>query len=248
MPREPDWTAENGRRPRWAWVKVHAHPGHRDVVPGGVGLPKESEIQDSATEALARHFGDWIYDEQEELGKGQPESGSNGRGAGGLAAILTFIGLHARAESFRSLRAMAWKRFVQKARKPERGRPHRLHVSRGGAAYLAVAEIAERFGEKGPLEVEAVEEPSSIAGRSSELSYVGLNLGGSAAQRKDRKRYCRRDESRGGDVLGSWRLEMDEYEEMFLPPPKESEWVRPTRRKALATARNVRGPGGEPNA
>jgi len=48
-------------------------------------------------------------------------------------------------------------------------------VSRGGAAYLAVAEVAERFGEEGELEIEAVEEPSSIAGHDiSELSYTGI--------------------------------------------------------------------------
>jgi hypothetical protein len=106
-------------------------------------------------------------------------------------------------------------------------------VSRGGAAYLAVAEVAERFGEKGPLEVEAVEEPSSIAGSEiSELSYVGLEPWVVLLlNRKDHKRYFVVIQSRGGDVLGSIETEMDEYEEMFLPPPEESEWVRPTRRK-----------------
>jgi hypothetical protein len=129
---------------------------------------------------------------------------------------------------------MAWKRFVQKAKGSLKGDDrHRFHVSRGGAAYLAVAEVAERFGEKGLLEVEAVEEPSSIAGSEiSELSYVGLEPWVVLLlNRKDHKRYFVVIQSRGGDVLGSIETEMDEYEEMFLPPPEESEWVRPTRRK-----------------
>jgi hypothetical protein len=50
-----------------------------------------------------------------------------------------------------------------------------IEVSRGVAAGLAAADAAQRFDENGPLEVEAVEEPSSIAGHEvTELSYTGL--------------------------------------------------------------------------
>jgi hypothetical protein len=129
---------------------------------------------------------------------------------------------------------MAWKRFLQRAKGSLKGDDrHRLHVSRGGAAYLAVAEVSERFGEKGALEIEAVEEPSSIAGRDvSELSYVGLELWVVLLlHRAERKRYIVVIQSRGGDVLGAMETPMDEFEEMFLPAPEDTEWVNPTRRE-----------------
>jgi hypothetical protein len=234
MPREPEWTAEMDADLDGPGSRFTPIPAIAIAVPEEEWGFEDSEIQDGAKEALARHFGDWIYDEQEELGKGQPESGSVGRGAAGLAAILTFIGLHAAGGVISVTAALAWKRFVEKAKGSLKGDDrHRLQVSRGAAAYLAVAEVAERFGEKGPLEIEAVEEPSSIAGReSTALSYGGLEPWVVLLHnRTDGKRYMVVIQSRGGDVLGAMETEMDEFEEMFLPPPEESEWMLPTRRK-----------------
>jgi hypothetical protein len=193
-----------------------------------------SKLESGPKEALGRHFGDWIYEEQDVLGRGQPESGSVGRGASGVAAVLIFVGLHAAGGVISVSAGMAWKRFVQRARQSlSEDDRHLFHVSRGGAAYLAVAEVAERFGEQDPVEVEAVEEPSAIAGRDvTELSYVGLEPWLVLLRNRAKlKRYIVVIGSRGGETLGALVTKMNEFEEIFLPAPEDSEWSRPPRRQ-----------------
>lgn len=232
MPRIPEWVADMD----WDLDAPYSRFTLSPAI--ALGVP-EAEWDDSQQEsgprdALGRHFGDWIYEEQEGLGLGNPESGSIGRGASGSAAVLIFIGLHAAGGVISVSAGMAWKRFIQRA-KGSLGEDdrHLFHVSRCGAAYLAVAEVAERFGEEDPVEVEAVEEPSSIAGREvSELSYVGLEPWVVLLRnRAKRKRYVVVIDSRGGEVLGALETPMDEFEEMFLPAPGDSEWAQPPRRR-----------------
>jgi hypothetical protein len=235
MPQSPDWLDELG-------VDLDGPASRFTMSPAiAIGAPESEWNYDNARletgpkEALGRHFGDWIYDEQEGLGAGTPEVGSTGRGAAGLAAVLVFIGIHAAGGVVSTAAAMAFRRFVGRARDalPADERAG-LHVSRGGAAYLAVAEIAERFGKQDPVEIEAVEEPSSIAGRGvSELSYVGVEPWVVLLRNRDQLRRYVVVVGTGGEVLGALETPMGEWEHVFLPAAGESEWVQspPRRRK-----------------
>ena len=72
--------------------------------------------------------------------------------------------------------------------------------------------------------MEAVEEPSGIAGRLvSELSYVGVEPWIVLLRnRKQLRRYVVVVES-DGNVLGAVETPMGEWEHIFLPAPGETE-------------------------
>lgn len=205
-----------------------------------IGAPEEEwptggDAQRGAEDLIRRRIGNWAFAEQEELGIAQAVEGSVGRGAAGWAAVLEFVGLHAAGGVISVAAGMAFKHFFQRVRGALGGteRPH-VNVSRGAAAYLAVGEVAERFGQGDPVEIEAVEEPSSIAGQDvSELSYVGLEPW--VVLLRDRARLVRYVVvvAATGDILGSMKTPMDEWEHMYLPPPEESGWAQapPTRRR-----------------
>jgi hypothetical protein len=77
------------------------------------------------------------------------------------------------------------------------------------ALLLAVQYVVETGDEQGGLEVEAIEEPSTLGGRSAiELSYVGVEpwLVSLVAVNPD------------GTVAGFLRLEMSEGERLYWRP------------------------------
>jgi hypothetical protein len=134
----------------------------------------------NAEEVIRSDVGDWILARQPELGEAAAVDGSAGRGASAWIPVVQWLGEaiannvvdigvgYALAKTIGRLRGWA------KGREGE-GRAGGFEVSRGAAAALAAADLAEQFDEQGPLEVEAVEEPSNIAGyEATELSYVGL--------------------------------------------------------------------------
>ena len=105
-------------------------------------------------------------------------------------------------------------------------------VSRGGAAALAAGDVADRFEERDPVEIEAVEEPSSISGRNvSELSYVGLEPWIVLLRNRERRFRYLVVVAADGEILGSVKTPMDEFEGMFLPHPEDSEWAQPPARR-----------------
>jgi hypothetical protein len=133
-----------------------------------------------AEEIVRSDVGDWILAEQPELGAAAAVDGSQGRGASAWIPVVQWLGEaiannvvdisvgYALAKTVSRLKDWANTRNTE-------GKPGRFNVSRGAAAALAAADVAEQFGEEGPLEVEAVEEPSNIAGQpATEFSYVGL--------------------------------------------------------------------------
>jgi hypothetical protein len=195
--------------------------------------PERRDAEPAAEETLRRRIGDWALEEHPELGRAEAVSGSIGRGAEGWAAVLEFVGLHAAGGVISAAAAMAFKRFWERARGGEAGaEQQRVYVSRGAAAYLAVAEVADRFGQESAVEIEAVEEPSSIAGGDIlELSYVGAEPW--VVLLRDRTAQTRYVVvvSASGEVLGSMKTAMGEWEAMFLPPADDSEWVQPPRRR-----------------
>jgi hypothetical protein len=198
-----------------------------------IGIPEEDwgleDYDERLAATLQAQFGDWILEEDADLGQPEAVAGSTGRGAAGLAAVVEWVAVHAAGGVVSAAAAMAFKRVVSKARDALKGRERpRLHVSRGGAAYLAAADVADRFDARGPFIVEAVEEPSSIAGHDvSELSYVGIEPWVVLLRsNEDKQRYISVVEG-GGEILGALAIPLGEWEEMFLPPAEDSAWAQP---------------------
>jgi hypothetical protein len=221
--------------PDWDWDLDD--PGSRFTrLPAiAIGVGEEDwppdEYGKGADAAIRQHFGDWIFEESENLGRPEPVPGSVGRGAAGVAAVVEWVAVHAAGGVVSVAAGMAFKRVVSRAREALRGGEHpRAYVSRGGAAYLGAAEVAERFGATDPLEIEAVEEPSSIAGEHvTELSYVGLEPWVVFLRsRESRRRYIVVVEG-GGEILGALDTPVGEWEEMFLPAAPETAWAQPAR-------------------
>lgn len=194
-------------------------------------LDSDEGFERGAAEAFKRYFGDWILEEQEDLGQPEAVPGSVGRGASGLAAVLEFVALHAAGGVISVAAGLAFKRFWSRARDAFTGEGRApAFVSRGGAAYLSAAEVAERFGAEEPLEVEGVEEPSSFSGRPiSELSHVGLEPWIVLLRNRERLRRYVVVVKSNGEILGALETPMGEWEHIFLPSPEESEWAVPPR-------------------
>jgi hypothetical protein len=230
VPRRPEWLDDH--------VDVERPTSRFTLSPAvALGFPEEewSRLEDEATEALRERYGDWIYEEQEGLGRAEARAGGVGRGAEGLAAILIFIGINAAAGIISVSAGMAWKRFLERVKRSRRNDSPRIYISRGGAALLAVAEVAERFGGDNDLELEAVEEPSSIAGGEiSELAYVGLEPWIVLLRDREKLRRYVVVVSGRGEVLGALDTPIEEWEAMFLPEPGEQPAIRarPKRRRS----------------
>jgi hypothetical protein len=228
MPRRPEWLDAN--------VDLEGPTSRFTLSPAvAMGFPEAEwgRVEAEAQEALRDDLGDWIFEEQDELGRAEARAGGVGRGAEGLAAVLIFIGLNAAAGIISVSAGLAWKRFLQRVRTSRGGDARGLFISRGGAVLLAVAEVAERFGVDSDLELEAAEEPASIAGREiSELSYVGFEPWVVLLLDRDRGRRYVVVVSGHGEVLGALDTAMDEWEAMHLPAPGELTTIRaPMRRR-----------------
>jgi hypothetical protein len=132
----------------------------------------------SAEDALRQGGFEWLLEDDSQVGRAEALDGSAGRGASGWIAVVQWFGDAISHGVVDVTIAYGFARIVQRLREGKaeaEGRHGGFEVSRGGAAVLAGAHVAEAFDEPGPLEIEAVEEPSSIAGYEiTELSYVGV--------------------------------------------------------------------------
>jgi hypothetical protein len=175
-------------------------------------------------------LGDWALEPQESLGTPEALEGSTGRGTAGWTAVVEFVTQHAAGGVISAAAGMAFKRFWRRAREAQGS----TNVSRGGAVYLAVAEVAERFGlQESSLEVEAAEEPSSIAGHDvTELSYTGFEpwvvlLRHPAAGGVRYVLVVAPD----GEIFGVVEAPLTEGERLYLRPVDDSSWAGPSRRR-----------------
>lgn len=127
-----------------------------------------------AKDAIASDLGPEWLESDSDLGVVEAIDGVKGRGAAGWIPMLEWLGLQAAglgvAETLRS--------GIRRARdkiKRAKEKDHRVLVSRGLAALLAMEYVFETTDETEALDVESVQEPSVLGGRSpSETSYTGL--------------------------------------------------------------------------
>jgi hypothetical protein len=176
MPEYPDEILSFG-------VDPNSFAGGRFTTDAAVAIAtgEYGEGDDALAERVIREsVGAWLLEEEPVLGRAEAVGGSAGRGAAGWVAVAHWLA-DALANNVVDIavgaalaRILGRLREWREQRKAE-GKHGGIEVSRGAAVRLAAADVAEQFEEQGPLEVEAVEEPSSIAGRPvSELSYVGV--------------------------------------------------------------------------
>jgi hypothetical protein len=140
--------------------------------------PEDDRV--GAARVLREEVGEWILEPHPQLGQAEAVDGSAGRGASAWIAVVQWLGdaiannIVDIAVGYGLAKVLNRLREWTAGRETE-GKYGGITVSRGAAAALAAADVADHFDESGPLEVEAVEEPSSIAGHDiTEISYVGL--------------------------------------------------------------------------
>lgn len=122
--------------------------------------------------------------------------------------------------------AAAFVKVLQRLRewqgqRKEEEEPALIEISRGAAALLAAARVGEEFGEQGTLAIEAVEEPSSIAGNEvTELSYVGVEPWIVLLRNDERRTRYIVVVMPDGRLTGTLRVPFVAFEELFLRPPE----------------------------
>lgn len=226
MPRSPvDWDLEG--------------PGSRFTLNAGVvflvGEYPEAERDhraptDVAADVIRDRVGEWIFDKNPGLGRGQAVSSGVGRGAEGWAPVIEWLVQPiVGALAWETVRrgAKGAKQIIDKLRqKPQ----PRFEVSRGMAGLLSIEDVLERHPDIGPLEMEAVEEPSSIAGLPvQELSYVGLEPWLVLLVDRAKTRRFLVAVNPDGQIAGRMDLNMNEFEKLYWQSPLQS--VKPRRRK-----------------
>jgi hypothetical protein len=172
VPRYPEEIRRLGIDPEYAGGRFNMLPAI------ALGTGEGGDDHPRAEDVIREVVGEWILEEHPQLGRGEGRDGSMGRGAEGWVAVVQWIG---EADGVVDLVvAAALAKVLHRLRewrseREAKNEPASIEISRGTAALVAAAHTAEAFREKGSLLVEAVEEPSSIAGwEVMELSYVGL--------------------------------------------------------------------------
>jgi hypothetical protein len=213
MPRVPegfDWDLES--------------PGSRFTrrIAFAVLAPEAEWDAADAAASISRRAGDWVLEEQDELGTPDAVEGGIGRGAEGWAPIVEWA-LEPAVKGVVSFAAAAAAKKVWD-RLRNRDKPPAIVVSRGLAVALAADAVAREFGDR-DLEVEAADEPPGFAGfPTSEINYIGLFPWVVFLIDRDRLVRYIVVVSPGGEVIGMLRTEMLEYEAGYLPPSDLTDW------------------------
>jgi hypothetical protein len=131
-----------------------------------------------AGRALAAEFGErWTADDPD-IGETRVLDGIQGRGAAAWIPVLEWLGLHAAGGVIALGASQALRESVRRISgkiKEARSSEHRVMVSRGLAALLAMEHVFKTTRETEVLQVEFAHEPSSLAGRPlTETSYTGI--------------------------------------------------------------------------
>jgi hypothetical protein len=186
----------------------------------------DPSVYNSREDVVVQQAGDWVLGEDEALGKPRAVDGSIGRGAEGWAPVVEWgvnaigqgiIDLVLAASAVRILRRLR-RRSVDRGG-DEPSDPPRFYISRGMAAAVAADHVASTLGDPGPLEVEGVEEPSSIAGAPAiETSYVGFEPWVVLLRNVQAERRYYVVVAPDGEVMGDITTPLLEFEAMFLRP------------------------------
>jgi hypothetical protein len=179
----------------------------------------ESGEQDVARRAIQEFVGEWVLEEDEGLGRGEPVDGSAGRGAEGWVAVIEWAASAVVAGATWDGLKLAARRAKETVDRIRASEPARPLISRGMALLLAVQYVVETDDEQGGLEVEAIEEPSMLGGRPAiELSYVGVEPWLVSLVNRDRTWRYVVAVNPDGTIAALLPLEMSEGERLYWRP------------------------------
>jgi hypothetical protein len=182
----------------------------------------EAQEDGIARRAISEKLGPQALEPSPGFGEASPLDGSFGRGAESWIPVLEFLGVI----GIGVLSSAAWdaiKAGIPQLRsllQQAKDRDERVYVSRGAAAALAVQYVIEQGIEEDVLDVEAIEEPSALAGRAvTETSYTGFEPWLVSLLTSDRSTRYLVAIAPEGSVLDSMRLPVGELERHFLTLP-----------------------------
>jgi len=136
---------------------------------------EESETRSGVAEdAIASDLGEEWLASDAALGAVTVVDGVRGRGAAGWIPVLEWLGLQVAGLGVAEALRTGIRRVRDKINEAK-AKDHRVLVSRGLAALLAMEHVFETTNETEVLNVEFAQEPSVLGGRPpSETSYTGL--------------------------------------------------------------------------
>lgn len=184
----------------------------------------------SSPEAIGRavegRAGAWLLEKEPQLGKPRAVDGSVGRGAEGWIPVVEWaaeaVGQGIVDLALAASAAAILKRLRRRGKDvsgAEAAKPVGFYISRGMAAAVAADDVANSFGDRGPLEVEAVEEPSGIMGvPASETSYVGTEPWVVLLRNVEAAQRYYVVIAPNGEIMGRIETPLLEWETMFLRP------------------------------
>lgn len=229
---------------RLPWQKEHSAPsdssfdldapGSRFRMQLGMAVqlgPEWMEPPDRAPKGFARNairaeLGDSWLEADPDVGEVTILDGSQGRGAAGWIPVLEWIGLNAAGGLIGITVEEAARAALRRIRdKIEQARTegHRVFVSRGLAAAIAMDHVFATTDETEVLHVEVAQEPSVMGGRQpTETSYTGLEPWIISLVNGSRQTRYVLVVSPEGDVAGCITAKAGEFDWMFgLLPPTE---------------------------
>lgn len=196
------------------------------VIRGASGASPYAEGSDTgdAQAVVASLLDEIPAAETSALGERSAIQGAYGRGASAWIPVLEFALSAAIAGVIGNA---AWEQLKTGARQVRnllrswRSDNAKVLVSRGAAALVAIQHVVES-GESGILDVEAVEEPSAVAGRETpEMNYVGIEPWLVSLVNESRTTRFVVAVDPQGEVLDSMRLPMSEQEAIYGLPPRD---------------------------
>jgi hypothetical protein len=179
----------------------------------------------SAPEGSGGQIEEWLLEPDDALGTPRVFDGSVGRGASGVIPVVEWAAEAISGGIIDLIIAAAVTKLIRRlrrSRKDATDRPSdhpRFYISRGLAAAIAAEDVVASFEEEGPLEVEAVEEPSSIAGvPTQETGYVGIEPWLVLLRNAESQRRYYVVVSPDGEVLGRIETDFMPYEKLYMQP------------------------------
>jgi hypothetical protein len=170
-----------------------------------------------ARQAISVEFGEeWAADDAD-IGEVKVLDGILGRGAAAWIPVVEWTGLQVAGGLMGQAALVGIERVWTKIRDARCGE-HRVMVSRGLAAALAMRHVFETANEKDLLQVEFIYEPSMLAGRPlTETSYTGIEPWIVSLVNGSRKtRYLMAVSPEGG-VEGCIATPIGTFEAMYSP-------------------------------
>lgn len=173
-----------------------------------------------ARRAVAIELGaEWVADDAD-LGEVKVLDGVQGRGAAAWIPVVEWMGLQVASGLMGQAALVGIERVWAKIQDARSGE-HRVMVSRGLAATLAMRHVFETTNEKDLLQVEFIYEPSMLAGRPlTETSYTGIEPWIVSLVNGSRKARYLVAVNPGGDVEGCIATPVGTFEAMYSPLPE----------------------------